>query len=116
MRIQRPVGAGLALQSKLLAVRRQQQFNRGGIKANSVIQNLRVVLGVNRLHGQHGHENAQVVDQSRVSRKERLEMKRLRALNDEVDPFGGNIDPLHLIYELIDLDDDDGSAKRCGLD
>ena len=38
MRIEREMGADLALQSELFAVGRQQQLDRGGVEADAVIE------------------------------------------------------------------------------
>ncbi len=58
-----------------------------------------------------GHQDTQLIDESRIPRKKRLEMKGFGALDNEVDPFGGNIDTPNVINELIDLDDDDAPTE-----
>ena len=51
MWIKRPVRCDLAFESELFRVGWKQQFDRGGVKANSMIQPLDSVLRVESLDG-----------------------------------------------------------------
>ena len=53
MWIKRPVRCDLAFEPELFRVGRKQQFDRGGVKANSMIQPLDSVLRVESLDGDH---------------------------------------------------------------
>ena len=57
MRIQGPVPADLALQPELLAVGRQDQFDRGGVEADAVVERLHLMALVDAADRHHRHQD-----------------------------------------------------------
>ena len=116
MRVQRPVRARLALEPKLFPVGGQEELDGCGVKAHPVIQNLGMVFRIDRLHRHHGHQNFRFIDQGRIFGEQGLKMERPGRLYNKVNPLAGDVHPPDLVCELVDLDDDNRTAKCCGLD
>ena len=76
-RIDHPVLADLALEAEPLAVGRQQQLDRGGVEADTVVQRLDFVLLVDAVQGDHRHQHLHVGDRSGIAREQRLQMHRV---------------------------------------
>ena len=116
MRVQRPVPADLALQAERCGVGRQQQFDRGRVEADAVIQPLHAVRGVDALDDEHRHQHLDLGDQRRVAREQRLDVVRLRARDVEVDPVRRDVHARQPVDDLVDLRDDDAALERGRLD
>jgi len=69
MWIERPVAADFAFQTQLLAVSGQNQFNRGSIEPDAVVERLHLVLLINSAHGQHRHQDVDIGDMARIAGK-----------------------------------------------
>ena len=116
MRIERPVAADLALQPETRRIGGQQQFDRGGVEADAVVQALHAILGVDALDRHHRHQHLYLGDLRRVAGEQRLDEMRARAGDHEVHPVAGNIHARHLVHQLVDLRDHDAVLERGGLD
>lgn len=116
MRIERPVRADLAFQAELFAVGRQQQFDRGRIEADAVIERRDAVAFVDAANRHHRHQDLQLADVTRIAREKRLDRKRTIRLDDHIDPRAGNVDARQFIDDLVHLRDHDAVAERGGLD
>src|SRR6202050_5751920 len=107
MRVEREVRGYLALESELVGIGRQQQLDRGRVKADAMVQPLYAVFRIDALDGQHSSQNLRFRDAGRISSKQRLDVERLRRLDYVIDAVARNIHPRQLIHHLIDLCDDD---------
>src|SRR5258708_27462903 len=115
MRIESPIAAALALEAERLPVSGQQQFDRGGIEADSMIERGDAVMLINAANHQHSHQYLQLRDVARIAGEERFDRERPVGNDDEVHPRAGNVDARHLIAQLVDLSDDDAVSKSRGL-
>ena len=52
----------LALETELVGVRRQDQFNRSGVEADAMVQTRDPVFRVDTVDGHHGREDLRVGD------------------------------------------------------
>ena len=116
MRIERPVAGDLALEAELLAIGRQQQFDRGGVEADAVVQPLHAVRRVDALDRQHRRQDLHFGDGGRIAREQRLDIEGPVGLDDEIHPVARDVDPRHLVDDLVDLRDDDAVLEGCRLD
>ena len=106
VRIERKAGSHLALQSQPLAICWQQKFNRSRVEPDTVVQPLDAIGCVNAFDRQHGGENLALGNRAWVAREQRFDKERLVRLHHEVHAIAGNVDPWHLVHNLVDLRDD----------
>ena len=116
MGVQRPVPADLALQAERLGIGRQQQLDRGRVEPDAVVEPVHLVFRIDPADGHHGHQDLDLGDLGRVAGEERLDVMRLRALDDEVDPIARHVHARNGVHELVHLSDDDAALERGGLD
>ncbi len=116
MRVQRPMGADLALQPQFLAEGRQEQLDGGGVEADAVVQSLYAVRRVDALDRQHGGEDLGLGDRAGIAGEQRLDIEGLASLHHEVDLVAGNVDARQAIDDAIHLGDDDAVLEAGGLD
>ena len=65
MRVERPVPADLPAQAQLLAVGRQDEFDRRGVEADPVIERRHPVPLVDPAHRHHRHQDLHLADLAR---------------------------------------------------
>ena len=110
------VGCGLstqcrairALQAELLAVGRQQQFDRRGVEADAVVQRHHLVALVDAADRDHRLEDLDVADVARVAGEQRLQEERPVRGDHEVDPVARDVDArkvFRVVDDLVDLHD-----------
>ena len=76
VRVEHPVPGDPALQAELLAVGRQQQFDRGGVEPDTVIQRHHLMAFVDAADRDHRLEDLDVADVPRVAGEQRLQEER----------------------------------------
>ncbi|MGY4159665.1 hypothetical protein ACVINW_005507 [Bradyrhizobium sp. USDA 4461] len=116
MRIEREVGADLALEAELLAIGRQQQFDRGGVEADAVIEPAHAVGRVDALDGEHRGQDLGLGDRRRIAREQGLDIERPAGFDHEMHEVAGDIDPRHLVDDLGDLGHDEAVLVAGRLD
>ena len=116
VRVERPMGADLALEAKLVGVGRQQQLDGGGIEADAVVEPLDAVLGIDALDGHHRRQDHGFRDLRRVAGEQRLDVERLGGLHDEVDMVARHVHPGQRVHDLVDLCHPDALLEGRRLD
>ena len=111
MRIQDEVLADLALQAKLFAVGRQQEFDSSGIKADTMIQGSYFIFTVNAFDCHHAFEYLCIGNQCRVTGEQRLNVERFRRLDYIVNPITGDINTRQLVNDFVYLSDNNALAE-----
>jgi hypothetical protein len=104
------MAADLALQAELLAIGRQQQLDGGRVEADAVVQRLHAMALVDAADRHHAHQDVHRLDEARVAREQRFDVKRFVRLDHEIDPRTGDVDPrqvLRVVDDLVDLGNDD---------
>ncbi len=105
--VERPVARDLAFQAQRLRVGRQQQFDGGGVEADTVIEAVDFILGIDALDRHHRHQHLDLGDLRRVAREQRFDIVGLRRLHDKVDPVAGNVHTRQHVDNPVDLGDHD---------
>ena len=116
MRVKRPVRGDLALEPELFRVGRKQQFDRGGVEANAMVQPLDPVFCVDALDGHHGCQDLYFGDAGRVAGEQRLDIERLWRHDHEIYTVARNVYPRQPVHHLIDLSNDDASLESRRFD
>ena len=108
------MAADLAFEPERISVGRQQQLDRRRVETNPMIQSVDFVRGIDALDGHHRHQHLHFRDLGRVAREQRVDVVRLRALDDEVHPIAWNVDARYLFHQFIHLRDYDPAFEgRC---
>ena len=108
------MAADLALQAQLFAVGRQQQFDRGGIEADAMVERLHVVALIDATDRHHPHQHVHRLDQARIACEQRFDIKRFVGLHHEVDPRTGNVHArqvARIVDDLVYLGDHDAIVE-----
>src|SRR5271155_3312610 len=116
MWVEREVRGYLALEPELVGIGREQELDRGRIKADAVVQPLDPVFRIDALDGQHSSEDLRFRDAGRIASKQWLDVERLRRLNHVFDAVARNILSRQLVHHLIDLGDDDALLEGGSFD
>ncbi|MNZ43611.1 hypothetical protein D3C78_612180 [compost metagenome] len=118
MRVQRPVLTDFAFQPELLAVGGQQEFNRGGIKTDPVVQGLDLMFCVDAFNRHHRHQNVFLLDQARIAGEQRFDKERFVRHYHVVNPGTGDIHTRQVTFvvdQLVHLRNDDTVMERGGF-
>src|SRR5437879_5131866 len=91
MRVQDAVFTDFAVEAERFAIRRQQQFDGGGIETDAVVERPNTMSLVHAANDHHADKNLQVRDVARITRKQRLYSKRLIRLDNNINPGSRNI-------------------------
>ncbi|MCY1398694.1 hypothetical protein D9M71_137300 [compost metagenome] len=114
MGVEGPVAADLALQAQRFAVGGQDQFDGGGVEADTMVERLHIVLFVDAADGHHRHQHMHRLDVAWVAGEQRLDVERLVRHHHKIDPGRWDVDSRQfadIIHQLVDLDDDDTVAE-----
>ena len=109
----------LPLQAELLAVGRQDQFDRGRVEADAVIERLHLMALVDAANRHHRHQDLHSADVARVAREERLDEERLVGLRPRSRPTTPGMSTRGrslVVDDFVDLRDHDAVAERGGFD
>src|SRR5260370_40099435 len=74
------------------------------------------MLLINAPDYQHGHENVEFINMTRIAGKKRLEGERFVGLDNEIDPRARNVYPRQLVCDFVNLENDETLAICCGFD
>ena len=110
MRVQGPVLTDFAFQTELFTVGWQQQFNRRGVEADTVVQRLYLMFRVDAFNRHHRHQDVFLFDQAWVAGKQRFDKERFVGDNHVVNPGTRNIHARQIafvVHQLVHLCDDD---------
>ncbi len=119
MRIQRPVFTDFAFQAELFAVGGQQQFNSSGIKADTVVKRLHLMLRVDAFDRHHRHQNVFLLNQARVAGEQRFNEERFVGDHHVINPRAGNIDARQIafvVHQFVDLGYHNAIVEGGGFD
>src|SRR5260370_34251066 len=73
------------------------------------------MLLINAPDYQHGHENVEFINMTRIAGKKRLDGERFVGLDNEIDPRARNVYPRQLVCDFVNLENDEALAKCCGF-
>ena len=116
MRVKSKGGAYFPFQTQFLSIGWQQQFNGRRIEANSMVDRLHSIFGINTFERHHRTQNLRFGNQCRIAGKKRLQIKWFWRRNYKIHPVGRNIHSRNPFNNFVDLCDDDALLKFSRLD